>query len=86
MSHPFDPDWRVAPGETIKEILLDRNAEGLSMALGLTKEQALGLLDGSTVITEEIAEGLERTLLVSKRFWLNLDAQYRRPITPRADG
>lgn len=78
----FEPDWRVSPGETLRELLDDRNlsrADLVALA-GLTDPVVDRILSGDEPITEEVAAALERATNVSARFWLNLEAAYRKPL------
>lgn len=80
--HPFRPDWRVAPGETILDCLIDRrmsrNQLGRKMKLPMSKVRPL--FTGDAELTPDIAERLEQALGVPAQFWLNLEAQYRTPV------
>lgn len=79
---PFEPDYRVAPGETIQEILEAREMSAGSFAreMGESPATVRALLDGTGRLTPEIAAKLERTLRVSAQFWVNLEANYRKPL------
>ena len=76
----FNPDWRVAPGETLAEIFEDRPlARGqLIEMLGPGTVQAI--LDGAAPIDEFVAQALYAVTDVSVQFWLNLEAAYRKPL------
>lgn len=75
----FSPDWVSAPGETIADILNERNTSLRDFArqLGLTQKQANQLLTGSTPITLAMARQLENILGASLEFWMSRDFQYR---------
>lgn len=77
----FDPDWRVAPGENLKEMLDDRGltVDDLAAALDVSTPVAAALLEGTEPLTRRKAERLEALLGVTFQFWLNLEAEYRRP-------
>lgn len=79
--YAFDPDWTVAPGETVKETLeelgLTPQDLGLSpQGLGLSPAEVQGILDGDIPITENAAARLERVTDVPAALWLRLDASY----------
>lgn len=80
----FDPDWRVAPGETIQDIM-DEKGVTESMLIsrtGLHPAQVRALLDGTANLTPEIADRLwSAGIGPSPKFWLAMEAQYRKPIT-----
>jgi plasmid maintenance system antidote protein VapI len=75
----FEPDWVSPPGETIADILEERN---ISLAdfmeqMGCTVDAASDLLRGRVTITAEIARRLEVVLGVSSGFWMSRESQYR---------
>jgi HTH-type transcriptional regulator/antitoxin HigA len=78
----FCPDWASAPGETILDILHERNISEKEFArrLGHTYEEAKHLLQGRSTITIAIARRLERFLGASVEFWMSRDFQYRQDI------
>jgi plasmid maintenance system antidote protein VapI len=78
----FDPDWRVAPGEALADVLdeLELTVDDLRDAIGETAE---ALLAGAAPLTPEIAEQLHELTHVTAQFWLNLEAEYHRPITKK---
>lgn len=82
--YPFNPDWRVAPGETIKDILRERGMTSADLAAFLGPETADGLLDGSARLTPEIAETLEDAVGGSAAFWIERERGYRQPIVTDA--
>lgn len=78
----FDPDWRVAPGETLKDVLDEReiSESALAAMTGLPPSVVRGILDGNGRLTEEIAGRLALAVGVPSDFWLNLEANYRKPL------
>ena len=60
----FHPDWVSAPGETIADILSERNLSlaEFAHAIEQTPEQAIELLDGRASISIALARRLERSL------------------------
>jgi HTH-type transcriptional regulator/antitoxin HigA len=75
----FNPDWASAPGDTISDILHERNLTVIEFAhrMGDTTEHATDLLQGRATITIGIARRLERVLGASVEFWMSRDFQYR---------
>lgn len=76
----FDPDYRVAPGETILEVLEDRGVtiKELASKLILTEEETNFLLKGEKALSPDIANVLEELFEVPVSFWLNLEKFYRK--------
>lgn len=85
---PFKPNWRVPPGETIKDAIEERGLTRADLAdrLGLNRLQTGRLLTGTIPLTPDIARRLQDTLGISAQFWLNMEANYRKPIEGGNDG
>lgn len=77
--YPYNPDYAVAPEETLRETM---------EYLGLTQREFAMLLDtpvqtlnrifrGTQRITEEMANKLERVTGIPASFWNNLESRYR---------
>lgn len=75
----FQPDWCSAPGDTMTDILEERDLSLVEFAerMGHTPKHARDLLDGRATITMEIADRLEGILGASIAFWINRESQYR---------
>ncbi len=75
----FQPDWVSPPGETIAEILEQRNLSPTTFAerIGRTSEEIQGLIRGDEKITIETARKLESVLGASVAFWMIRESQYR---------
>ena len=79
MSNDFQPHWSSPPGDTIADIMEERNfslaefAHKMGQTTGLTRE----LLQGRIGITTETAQELERLIGGSTAFWVTREAQYR---------
>jgi len=75
----FNPDWVSPPGDTILDLLKERNwtKSQLSERLEFTTKQLSQLINGKAQINEEIAIKLERVLGSTVEFWLSREAQYR---------
>lgn len=78
----FRPDWASAPGDTIADILRERDLSEVEFAqrIGHTPEDAKDLLQGRATITIAIARRLGRVLGASVEFWMSRDFQYRQDI------
>lgn len=75
----FRPDWVSAPGDTIADILKEREVSVAEFAqrIGHTKQDTADLLQGRATITIRVARLLERALGASVEFWMSRDYQYR---------
>ena len=75
----FQPNWISAPGETIADILEERDLSLVQFArrMECRPEFANELLTGREAITVEIARRLERILGSSASFWMTRESQYR---------
>ncbi len=82
MSGEFRPDWASAPGDTIAEILRERELSRVDFAqqLGYTPQAAADLLEGRATITIATARKLSKVLGASVEFWMTRDFQYRQDI------
>lgn len=74
----------ASPGKTILETMKSYNLSAQVMAyqMGTTVDVVEGLVTGRCVITEEIAQQLEKVLLISATFWLSREKIYRDSLTP----
>ncbi len=77
--YEFEPDYAVAPGETLAETLdsLEMTQVELAKRTGLTEQSINRIIKGSQPLTFETASKLELATGVPSRFWNNLEAQYR---------
>jgi plasmid maintenance system antidote protein VapI/Zn-dependent peptidase ImmA (M78 family) len=75
----FQPDWVSAPGETIADVLRERQMSPVAFAqqIGSSEEEVNELLHGRSLVTDDVALLLERYLGGSRIFWLNRESQYR---------
>lgn len=76
---PFRPDWVSPPGDTIADLLDERNWSQVELAgrLGYTTKHVSQLVNGKAAITEDTALRLERVLGAGAGFWLAREAQFR---------
>lgn len=75
----FKPDWVSPPGQTIADILQQRNYSSAEFArrMGCTSSEVIELLKSHTGISPEIAHKLELVLGASADFWMTREAHYR---------
>ena len=81
--HGFSPNWVSAPGDTIADILKERD---LSVAefceqVGYSPNDTVDVLEGRAAISIELAERLEEVLGASAAFWMRRDFDYREDAT-----
>ncbi len=83
----FRPDYAVHPGETLAEILEERDMSQSELAerMGRPKKAINEIVKGKAAITEDTAIQLERVLGVPAYFWLNLQTIYREAIARMAE-
>jgi len=75
----FTPDWVSPPGDTIADLLEERDWTQAQLAerLGYSIKHISLLINGKAPINEETALKLERVLGSTAEFWLRYEAQYR---------
>lgn len=78
----FCPDWASAPGDTILDILKERDlsVSEFGRRMGHTPEATRNLLHGRAMITIGTARRLEQVLGASVEFWMSRDFQYRQDV------
>lgn len=81
-AHEFQPNWASAPGDTILDILAERDLTVVEFASRVEEpvENVEDLLQGRTTITLGVARKLEGVLGASVEFWISRDFQYRQSI------
>ncbi len=87
MTHPFEPDYAVPPGETLREVMdsLGMNQTELAVRTGLTVQTLIRIFNGDQPITYETANRLELVTGVPARMWNNMEAFYREQLTRIAE-
>ena len=76
----FEPDWVVAPGETLQEWIdehrwsLQKTARACHMSVG----EVEAILDGDRRITSLVADKLYDATGIPSRMWLGLERNFRR--------
>ena len=75
----FQPNWVSAPGETIVDLLDERelSIDEFAASMGYSVGKAQALLDGSAEITPTIAGRLTKVVGATQEFWLTRESQYR---------
>jgi HTH-type transcriptional regulator/antitoxin HigA len=78
-ANEFCPNWISAPGDTIMDILRERNlsTSDLASRLEQSDSQISELLEGRSTITIGLARRLNGALGGSVEFWMARDFQYR---------
>lgn len=78
----FNPNWASPPGDTIKEILEEREwcEYWFAIAMGYDKKFMEDLYKGVTPLTLEIANKLEKILGSSTEFWLKREEHFRESV------
>lgn len=75
-------DMIIHPGETIAELLEDRDMTQKELAIrtGVTPKHISKVVNGQANITAAFAKKLEYAFEISADFWLNLQANYDREL------
>ena len=74
----ISPDLLIHPGETIADVLADKDITQAELAVlaGVTPAYINQVINGKRNISTKFAFALEYALGISKSFWLNLQANY----------
>ena len=74
----ISPELVIHPGETISDILEERNLtqKELAQRAGVSETFLSDVIHGKKDISNELAADLECALEVPRSFWLNLQANY----------
>ena len=83
-THEFNPSWASPPGDTILDLLSERNLSLSDFSDHLDDASVCigGLLNGEVVIDNRIAKRLATFFKTSKAFWINRDIHYRENLVP----
>jgi len=75
----FQAGIAIPPGETLKEVLDDKNItqKELALRLGVTPKHINKIINGTATISSDIALKLESVLGISASFWNKLEASYQ---------
>ena len=79
MTEPRSSTWLSPPGDTIGDLLEERNwsKQELAKRLECTPEQVTELLKGAAPIHTQLALELSRVLGSTPEFWLSREVRYR---------
>ena len=79
LAAPFTPDWVSPPGDTLLDIIEERDwtQDELAQRLGYTAKHVNQLIKGKVPLTEDAASRLERVVGSTVGFWLAREAKYR---------
>lgn len=81
----WQPEWAVAPGEVLLEVLQERRMTQSELArrMGRPLKTINEIIKGKAALTAETSIQLERALGIRAAFWNNLEATYRGTIARR---
>lgn len=79
----FAPDYAVAPGSTLEEVIgyMGMSQKELATRTGLTEQTIIRILKGEQPITFDTANKLELVTGVPARFWNNYEMHYREQLS-----
>ncbi len=77
--YPYNPDYAVAPGETVRETMeyLGLTQREFAMRLDTSVQTLNRIFRGTQPITVEMANKLERVTGTPASFWNNFESRYR---------
>lgn len=75
---PFQPDWTLAPGISLRAILKHRGMTAASLArkAGLDAETVMGVLKATVPVDDAIATRIGDATRTNPEFWLNYQRHY----------
>jgi len=81
--YSYEPDYAVAPGETLAEVLETRSMSQAELArrTGLSGKHINMIIRGSASVTPDTALKLEHVLHIPARSWNALEANYQGHLT-----
>ncbi len=79
LAAPFAPDWVSPPGDTLLDLLEEREwtQDELAQRLGYSAKYVNQLIKGKVPLTDDAAIRLERVVGSTVGFWLAREAKYR---------
>ena len=82
----FAPDYAIPPGETLVELLEERNMSQAELArrTDLSAEHINQIVKGHALISSDVLR-FERVTGVPARLWLNLENRYQERLARLAD-
>jgi addiction module HigA family antidote len=86
-TYAYDPDFAVAPGQTLQETIdaLEMDQRELAQRTGLSVKHINQVIKGVASITQDTAIRLERVTGVPARMWNSLEADYRERLARLAE-
>jgi HTH-type transcriptional regulator/antitoxin HigA len=86
-AHPFRPDYAIPPGETIADLLRERDMTQTELArrLGVSLKHVNQVVKGTASISAELALGLEKVLGPTAAFWATREAHYQAAVARGAE-
>ena len=78
MNDPFTPDWRIAPGDLLADIMseLSLDVSVVARRSRLPTATVRKILKAEIPITPQIAEQLDLAFGISAEYWLNAQKHY----------
>ncbi len=78
----FAPDWASTPGDTILDLMEERDWNQVELAnrLGFSTKHLNQLIKGKVTLTYDTAQKLERVLGSTVSFWMNRESKYRQHV------
>ena len=78
----FEPDYAVAPGDTVREVMesLGMTQKEFAIRLDTTAQTLNRIFKAEQSISPEMANKLERVTGVPASFWNNLEFNYRKDL------
>lgn len=78
----FAPDWVSTPGDTILDLMEERDWNQVELAnrLGFSTKHLNQLIKGKVTLTYDTAQKLERVLGSTVSFWMNRESKYRQHV------
>lgn len=76
--HPFDPDWVIAPGETLADWFAENHLpHSIAGQYGIPSRTLRRILAGNEEIRPALAKKLCNLTHIGAPFWLALEHNYR---------
>jgi len=78
----FTPDWVSTPGDTILDLMEERDWNQIELAnrLGFSTKHLNQLIKGKVTLTYDTAQKLERVLGSTVSFWMKRESKYRQHV------
>lgn len=83
----FNPDYTLAPGQTLADLLEDVGMSQTDLAhrLGVSLKHVNQIVNGAASISAGLALGLEKVFGVPAAFWVNRESLYRADLARRVE-